>query len=129
MRFWKGVIVGLLLAGFAFGQVLTFDWLAPATYTNAVPIPAADALSYTLLCGDTQGGPYDNVSFLLDPLPPSMQDMAVLVANTPGDYYCVLTATSSLWNTTSDPSPEVSFSVAPTDLGLQPMAPVLFLVT
>ena len=129
MKMMKGFLAGVLASGLLFGQVLTFDWLPPSEYTNDMPIPAADALSYTLLCGAESGGPYDRVSFLLDPVPPSMQDMAVLVANTPGNYYCVLTATSSLWGTTSDPSPEVTFYVAPTDLGLRPKAPVLSLVT
>ena len=104
----------------------TWDWDAPVNYENGVPIPAADDLSYTLNCGTTSGGPYDVFSTLLNEPPPDVDvDMGPLVNNTPGDYYCVATATSILHGTESGPSNEVNFTVLPGDLGLRPEPPVL----
>lgn len=105
----------------------TWNWTAPTEYENNTAIPAADALSYNLFCGTTQGGPYQLYTTLLDSAPPSIQDMGPLVANTPGTYYCVATATSLLNNTESAFSNEVNFTVLPTDLGLIPKPPVLSL--
>jgi hypothetical protein len=49
------------------------------------------------------------------------------VANSPGTYYCVATAASTLHGTESRYSNEVNFTVLPTDLGLTPKPPVLSL--
>jgi len=105
----------------------TFNWTGPTQYENNTQIPPADALSFNLFCSRTQGGPYDLYTSLLDNAPPSIQDMGPLVANTPGTYYCIATATSSLHNLESEPSNEVNFTVLPSDLGLRPKPPVLSL--
>ena len=103
----------------------TFNWTGPDEYENNLPIPAEDILSYNLFCGSVEGGPYDTYAQLLTPQPPSVEDMAALVMNTPGTYYCVATATSLLHNLESVPSNEVNFTVLPGELGLRPKAPVL----
>ena len=105
----------------------TWNWTGPTEYENNLPIPPEDLLSFNLKCGTIQGGPYDQYEALLDAAPPSLQDMGPLVMNTPGDYFCVATATSLLHNTESEASNEVVFTVLPTDLGLRPKAPVLSL--
>ena len=105
----------------------TWNWTGPTEYENNLPIPAADILSYNLFCSRTAGGPYDLYTTLLDSSPPSVQDMGPLVANTPGDYYCVATATSLLHGLESEASNEVNFTVLPSDLGLRPKPPVLSL--
>ena len=105
----------------------TWNWTEPTQYENNTTIPASDVLSYNLRCGATDGGPYNLYSVLLDATPPSIQDMGPLVANIPGTYYCVSTATSSLHGTESVFSNQESFTVLPSDLGLRPKAPVLSL--
>ena len=104
----------------------TFDWTGPTEYENNMPIPASDELSYRLKCGVQGGGPYDLYETLLISAP-SVQDMGPLVQNTPGTYYCISTATSSVHNLESAPSNEVNFTVLPSDLGLKPKPPVLSL--
>ena len=103
----------------------TFDWTDPTEYENNEPIPETDDLSFRLKCGTVEGGPYDLYESLLTEPAPSVQDMGPLVMNTPGTYYCVATATSSVHNTESEFSNEVSFTVLPSDLGLRPKPPVL----
>jgi hypothetical protein len=104
-----------------------WNWTGPTEYENGTLIPAEDDLSFNLYCGTTEGGPYDQYSALLTEPPPDVQDMGPLVMNTPGTYYCVSTATSSLWNSESAYSNEVAFTVLPSDLGLRPKPPVLSL--
>jgi hypothetical protein len=104
----------------------TFDWTAPTEYENDALIPASDELTYRLKCGVLGGGPYDLFETTLIEKP-SVQDMGPLVANTPGTYYCIATATSLLHSTESAPSNEVNFTVLPSDLGLRPKPPVLSL--
>ena len=107
----------------------TFDWVGPTEYENDMPIPEADVLSYNLLCGASASGPYDIEFGIVDPAaPPTVLDIGPLVMNTPGTYYCVMTATSLLHGTTSGYSNEVNFTVLPTDLGVIPKAPA-FLAT
>lgn len=105
----------------------SWNWTAPTQYENDIPIPADDDLSYTLKCGVSAGGPYDRFEAMLKEPPPDLQDMGLLVQNTPGTYYCVATARSSLHGTESANSNEVNFTVLPTDLGLTPKPPVLSL--
>jgi hypothetical protein len=104
----------------------TFDWISPTEYENNTPIPTTDELSYRLKCGGLEGGPYDLFETTMIEKP-SLQDLGPLVMNTPGTYYCVATATSSLHNLESGPSNEVNFTVLPSDLGLRPKPPVLSL--
>ena len=104
-----------------------WDWTAPTEYENNLPIPSSDVLSYTLYCGVTDGGPYDQFITAMNTPPPQDVDMAPLVANTPGTYYCVLTATSSTHLEESDYSNQVNFTVLPGDLGYRPKPPVLSL--
>lgn len=105
----------------------TWSWISPTEYVNEMPIPASDELSYNLLCGVAAGGPYDLVDMLIITPSPSLQDMGSLVMNSPGTYYCVMTATSSVWFEPSGYSNEVNFTVLPSDLGLRPKPPVLSL--
>lgn len=107
--------------------IKTWSWTAPTEYVNNNVIPSSDTLSYTLYCGTTDGGPYDQFITAMNTPPPQDMDMATLVTQ-PGDYYCVLTATSSLYLEESDPSNQVNFSVLPGDLGFKPKPPVLSLV-
>lgn len=123
-------IVAIVLLGSLTIQadpIKTWNWTGPTQYENNTPIPAADALSFRLKCGSIEGGPYDQYETLLDATPPSIQDMAPLIMNTPGTYYCVATATSSLHGLESGSSNEVNFTVLPGDLGLRPKPPVLSL--
>ena len=129
-RFTQILITTILLGSLTFGfaePFKTWNWIGPTEYENNTPIPVADALSYNLFCGTAQGGPYDIFGTLLDSSPPSIQDMGSLVQNSPGTYYCVATATSTLNNTESGLSNEVNFTVLPADLGLIPKPPVLSL--
>lgn len=105
----------------------TWNWTDPTEYENGTLIPETDDLSFRLKCGTVEGGPYDLYEALLSEPAPSVQDMGPLVANTPGTYYCISTASSSLHGTESEPSNEVNFTVLPSDLGLRPKPPVLSL--
>jgi hypothetical protein len=107
----------------------TVEWTGPDEYVNNLPIPDSDEISHRLLCGVTEGGPYDLTEMLIDSPSPSLEDMGALVMDNPGTYYCVMTATSSTWNLTSAYSNEVNFTVLPSDLGLRPKPPVLSLVS
>ena len=106
-----------------------WSWTGPTEYENGTVIPDSDDLSFRLRCGLSEGGPYDSFETLLAKPPPSVADMGPLVANTPGTYYCIATATSSLYGTESAPSNEINFTVLPGDLGLRPRPPVLSLVS
>jgi hypothetical protein len=105
----------------------TWNWTDPTEYENGSLIPETDDLSFTLKCGTTPGGPYDLYEALLSEPAPSVQDMGPLVMNTPGEYYCIATASSSLHGTESDWSNEVNFTVLPSEVGLRPKPPVLSL--
>lgn len=124
----QGIVALALIAGIVIADPFkTWSWTEVDTYENGTPIPSADVLSYDLMCGTTQGGPYDQYSALLGDAPPSLQDMGPLVQNTPGDYYCVATVTSLIHGTTSEASNEVNFTVLPSELGLRPNPTVLSL--
>lgn len=130
MKRWLQWTVAIILLGSLTIQAdpfKTWSWIGPSEYVNNLPIPATDELSYHLLCGTTEGGPYDLTVMLIDTPSPSLQDMGPLVMNSPGTYYCVMTATSSVWLEPSDYSNEVNFTVLPSDLGLRPKPPVLSL--
>lgn len=122
-------LLGVLTIQIQADPFKTWSWTGPTEYENNMPIPTSDEMSYNLLCGSTEGGPYDQMEMLLDTPSPSVQDMGALVMNTPGTYYCVSTATSSEWGLTSAYSNEVNFTVLPSDLGLRPKPPVLSLVS
>jgi hypothetical protein len=102
-----------------------WSWTAPTQYENGSAIPSTDNLMYTLKCGITQGGPYDRFEAVLQKPPPDTLDMGLLVQGQPGSYFCIATATSTLYSAESDPSNEVNFTVLPSDLGLRPKPPVL----
>ncbi len=127
-RFAQIVIATILLGSLTVtaDPFKTWNWDGPTEYENNMPIPVEDTLSFNLLCGATEGGPYTMYEALMQPIPPSIEDMESLVQNTPGTYYCVATATSSLHGSTSVHSNEVNFTVLPTDIGLTPKSPVLF---
>lgn len=104
-----------------------WDWTPPTTYENLETIPVTDNLSYTLHCNDTpgeQGPPYEVEVALDDPgAPPSNEDMAPVVQNRAGTYYCAATASSSLHGTTSGFSNEANFIVTAASLGYVPKPP------
>lgn len=102
-----------------------WSWTGPNQYENGSAIPSTDNLIFTLKCGIAQGGPYDRFEAVLQKPPPDTLDMGLLVQGQPGSYFCVATATSTLYNAESDPSNEVNFTVLPSDLGLRPKPPVL----
>lgn len=124
------VLFALLLLGSITIQADPFhewSWTAPTAYENGSQIPATDNLIFTLKCGTDQGGPYDKFEAVLAKPPPDTLDMGLLVQNKPGSYFCIATATSTLYSSESDPSNEVNFNVLPSDLGLRPQPPVLSL--
>lgn len=127
-------IVQFLIAALLLGSLTIqadpfkeWNWSPPTQYVNGSTIPPSDDLSYTLYCGNTQGGPYDLFSASLTKPPPDNMDMAPLVNDVPGVYYCVATATSSIYLSESDYSGEASFSVTGEALGFVPEPPVLSL--
>lgn len=101
----------------------TFNWSGPSTYVNGNPI-IADPLTFKLYCGEDETGPYPVQIFFDLQTPPSLQDMAFVVMG-PGTYYCVNTATSTLYATESSFSNEVSFTVTPVSQGFVPLPPIL----
>ena len=120
------IVVVLILLGSLTIQADPFkewNWAEPTEYENNVPIPSGDDLTYTLYCGTTEGGPYDAFSTNMDKPPPQNIDMAPLVGNNPGTYYCVATARSSIYGTESGFSNEANFTVTSGDLGYVPRPP------
>jgi len=126
---YRFVIVVLLLASLTIqaDPFKTWNWDEPADYANGNPIPASDALTYTLHCNDVagqQGEPYEVQIALDDPgSPPSIEDMAPAVNATPGTYYCAATATSTAFGSTSGYSNEANFTVTSGQLGFVPNPP------
>ena len=102
----------------------TWSWTGPDTYENGNPI-IGDQLTFRLHCGTDLGGPYPETILLDLQTPPALQDMVSLVMGTPGTYYCVETASSFLYSSTSGFSNEVDFIVAPSSLGFVPLPPIL----
>ncbi len=129
-RLWQIIVAALLLGSLTIhaDPWKMWDWDEPTTYTNANPIPASDTLSYELLCNDIpgeQGPPYEVLIQLDDPgAPPSNEDMDIIVQGRPGTYYCVATATSSAFGTTSEYSTEANFIVTADSLGFVPNPPL-----
>ncbi len=103
----------------------TWSWSVPTEYKNETPIPPGDLVNFTLHCGMQFGGPYPAAQIFSVQTPPSVEDMAFVVANMAGTYYCVATVSSLQYSTTSEVSNEVNFTVLPTDLGLVPKPPTL----
>lgn len=103
----------------------TFLCTPPTNYENGQTIPVSDALSFRLYCGTSSGGPYpDSESFICEPAG-SVKDVAFVVKDTPGTYYCVSTAVSSAHNLESAVSNERNFTVTSVDLGFVPRPPIL----
>ena len=107
--------------------ILTWTWVAPLLYGNGVSIPASDVLSYNLYCGN-DGVSFSDTIVFSSSTPPSVEDMAFAVKGTPGTYACAATAVSSEWNSESDFSEIVTFTVTPADLGFIPNPPTLLSV-
>ena len=103
----------------------TWYWEAPAFYENQQAIQPGDLTGYRLYCGMEEGGPYPANQIFSEQSPPSLEDMAFVVAGLPGTYYCVSTVSSLVHLTTSGFSNEVNFTVLPGDLGFVPQPPVL----
>lgn len=102
-------------------------WTDPSTYENTQPIPGGDLINRTLKCGMQIGGPYPAEQIFEMQSPPSKEDMAFVVGGVPGDYYCVSTVWSKLYQSESGNSNEINFPVAPGALGFVPNPPVLSL--
>lgn len=103
----------------------TFSWDDPTEYENGTLIPGGDLTGRKLYCGMEPGGPYPAEKVFEMQAPPSIEDMAFVVAGLPGTYYCVMTVTSIAHQVESDYSNEVSFIVEPGTLGFVPKPPTL----
>lgn len=103
----------------------TWNWTDPTQYENNQPIPSGDIINTTLYCSNNSGPPYEANQIFDMQTPPSIEDMAFIVAGVPGTYYCVATVSSLQYNTTSRFSNEKTFIVASGDLGFVPKPPVL----
>ena len=103
----------------------TWVWDDPTEYENNTAIPAGDLITRTLKCGNTAGGPYPHEILFISQFSPSIEDMAIVVQNQPGDYYCISTVWSLEHMTESGGSNEVNFSVASGQIGFVPKAPTL----
>ena len=101
----------------------TWLWDDPTAYENNQPIPIGDLVGRTLHCGMIEGGPYPATKVLDFLTPPSIDDMAFVVAGVPGTYYCVMTVSSLQHVSTSEFSNEVNFTVLPGALGFVPNPP------
>ncbi len=105
----------------------SWSWTDPVQYENATNIPGGDLFNRNLMCGMELGGPYPAEKVFDMQAPPSLEDMAFVVAGLPGNYYCVSTVTSAQYGTTSGFSNEVNFTVLPGSLGFVPNPPILSL--
>ena len=103
----------------------TWSWTGPTEYNNNQPIPGGDLTDFKLHCGMQPGGPYPATQIFAMQTPPSIEDMAFVVAGLPGTYYCVATVSSLAHLTTSEVSNEVNFTVLPTVLGFVPKPLIL----
>ena len=106
-----------------------FSWTEPTNYVDGTIIPATDQLSYTLYCGNVQGGPYNFVDIIgVDTTSAIAVDLNSCVNGVPGTYYFVLTATSADFNSESDYSGEASRTFNASELGKVPLPPVIISV-
>jgi hypothetical protein len=131
-RAFQICVAVLLLGSLTFSTadpLKTWSWTDPTTYENNTPIPGGDLILRTLHCSNNPGDPdvpYPNryeasVVFAMQ-APPSIEDMAFIVAGLAGDYYCSMTVGSLAHNSTSRYSNEIFFSVTSGQLGLVPKA-------
>jgi len=105
-----------------------FSATAPTSYENGAGIDPTDILTYKVYCG-TQPGVYDFVYDAPDLTTSGASvDVQTCVQGTPGTYYFVATATSTLYATESVFSNEATRFYTANDLGNVPNAPVLFTV-
>lgn len=104
----------------------TWTWVDPINYVDGTVIPVGD-VSTVLSCGFNTGGPY-TISQPMTTASPSVEDMAFIVQNIPGTYFCVSTSVSAQYGTESDISNEASFLVSPTEIGKVPQPPTLLSV-
>jgi hypothetical protein len=105
----------------------TWSWIDPTEYENGQLIPGGDLTNTTMHCGMQAGGPYPASQVFAMQTPPSIEDMAFVVAGLPGTYYCVATVSSIQHGTVSGNSNEINFTVLPGTLGFVPLPPVLSL--
>jgi hypothetical protein len=124
------ILVAMLLLGSLTIQadpLKNWFWDDPTQYENGANIPGGDLTQRKLYCGMQQGGPYPAEQVFDMQAPPSLEDMAFVVAGLPGTYYCVSTVASIAYGTESGFSNEVNFTVAPGTLGFVPRPPILSL--
>ena len=104
----------------------TWTWTDAVNYEDGSIVPQGD-LSTKLYCGLQQGGPW-LVSQMMSTPSPSTEDMGFVVQGIPGTVACVATHISSQYNTESNYSGEVLFSVSAGELNLVPNPPALISV-
>lgn len=105
----------------------TLSATAPTQYEDGTMIPTTDTLTYKVYCGSAQG----NYPFVFDA--PNLDtgttiDISACVAGSPGTYYFVATATSTVHVTESGWSNETSRVYTASDLGKTPLAPTLLTI-
>jgi hypothetical protein len=130
----KAVSITGIVSAFCLGLIASaapfsdYTWTPPTNYENGEVIDATDIITYNLYCGSASGGPYNFVAELPSGNSAGQVDVASCVGNTPGTYYFVLTAFSTLYATESPFSNEVSRTYTAADLGKVPNAPILLTV-
>ncbi len=128
-RLFQILVVAILLGSLTIqaDPFETWNWTHDNLYENKLPIPSGDLVNYTMHCGMEAGGPYPAMQVFEMQTPPSIEDVAFVVAGVPGDYYCVATVASKAYGTTSGYSNESPFVVLPEALGYVPEPPTLSL--
>lgn len=105
----------------------TLSATAPIQYEDGNMIPVTDTLTYTVYCGSVTGDyPFAFPAPNLDV--GTTIDISACVQGTPGTYYFVATATSTVFASESSDSNETTRTYTVVDLGKVPLAPTLFTI-
>jgi len=105
----------------------TLSATAPTQYEDGTMIPVTDTLTYRVYCGSVSG----DRTFVFDApnlIAGTTIDISACVAGSPGTYYFVATATSTVHVTESSFSNETTRVYTSNDLGKVPLAPTLFTI-
>lgn len=121
------VLLALFIAGPVLATDATVSATAPTQYVDGTMIPATDTMTYKIYCGSDSGVH----PFVFDA--PNLDvgttiDITACVAGSPGTYWFVATATSTVHVTESGDSNEISRVYTASDLGKTPLAPTLFTI-
>lgn len=106
-----------------------FTWTPPTNYNDGTVIPSSDTLTYRLYCSTTSGSGYIFINSYVGGSSAQSVDVSACVNGVPGTYYFVATASSSVYNSESAYSNEITRTYTATDLGKVPNAPILISVT